>query len=108
MMMPMRQPADEQLFGEVLRAYRQRYRMTVIELAQAAGLDRDTVYAIEAGHNQPTLRTVRALARALGVRLAELLRDPVVPDVTVEPPAEGVPVGLAGWSSPSEVYRHGA
>jgi transcriptional regulator with XRE-family HTH domain len=108
MMMPMRQPADEQLFGQVLYAYRTRYGLSVIELARRAGIDRDTVYELEAGHNQPRLRTIRALARALGVRLAELLKEPAVPDVTVEPPADRARVGLADWSSPAEVHKHGA
>jgi transcriptional regulator with XRE-family HTH domain len=56
-------------FAQSLRRERERAGLTVPELAQAAGLHRTSVWKLEAGlRPYPSWETVRALARALGVR----------------------------------------
>lgn len=44
------------------------------QLAQAAGLDRRTVYGAASGRKRPTPESVRKLASALGMREPELSR----------------------------------
>jgi DNA-binding XRE family transcriptional regulator len=58
-----------------LRYWRERAALTQEELAREAGLRRQTVVAIERGHSQPHLSTVRRLAKALGVKPAQLMED---------------------------------
>lgn len=54
-------------FGETLRSLRESYPMTADELAQAAGLSRQTVHNYETGNRSPTWDAVQKLAAALGV-----------------------------------------
>jgi transcriptional regulator with XRE-family HTH domain len=57
-----------------LRALRKRKVLTQKELAQRAGLTRrGTVLKIEAGQTEPYPRTVRKLAKALGVQPRDLM-----------------------------------
>lgn len=51
--------------GMRLRRLRKTRRMTIIEAAQRAGLDRDTVARAERGEN-PTLQTLTRLLRVYG------------------------------------------
>jgi transcriptional regulator with XRE-family HTH domain len=55
-------------FGETILAWRLERRMTQAQLAKAAGIPRPNLSAIERGDREVTLRTLRALAIALGVR----------------------------------------
>jgi transcriptional regulator with XRE-family HTH domain len=56
-----------------LRALRERAALTQAELAQQAHVTRNTVMRLEAGAYDPRPGTIRKLARALGVRPAELM-----------------------------------
>ena len=47
--------------------------MSQAELAQRAGLTRVYVTRLEAGRQDPSLSTINALAKALGVKPAKLL-----------------------------------
>lgn len=49
--------------------------LTQQELASKAGVSRATIYLIEAGEGDPRLSTLELLAKALGVDVAELLRQ---------------------------------
>ena len=61
---------DDLRFGAALRAVRRRRRMTQAQLARAAGVSQATVSRVERGLlGQSTFDTVRAVARALGVRV---------------------------------------
>lgn len=65
-------------FGEELRRLREASGLTQEALAQAAGLSRRTLVALEAGQANPTLLKLLGLARALHVspgRLADALLD---------------------------------
>jgi DNA-binding XRE family transcriptional regulator len=58
-----------------LKQIRERAALSQGELAERAGVRRQTVVAIEKGHSEPHMRTVRALARALGVQPVALMGD---------------------------------
>ena len=60
-----------------LKDLRQRQLMTQRELAQASGVGIATITRIEAGRVKPSLRTIRSLARALGMPPEEV-RDIVL------------------------------
>lgn len=55
-----------------LREVRERAPLTQGELADKAGVRRQTVNSLEQGHTEPHPRTIRALAKALGVEPAAL------------------------------------
>jgi transcriptional regulator with XRE-family HTH domain len=56
-----------------LRFYRLASGLSFGQLAIKAGLSKYTVKNAESGKHRPTLRTIQALARALGVRANELM-----------------------------------
>jgi transcriptional regulator with XRE-family HTH domain len=62
-------------FGERLRAVRKEKGTTQEKLAENAGLSRNYVNDVERGRRNVTIRTVESLARALGVRMADLMPD---------------------------------
>lgn len=55
-----------------LKAARAEKDMTQAALAQAVGISRQTVNAIEKGEYNPTIRLCRAICRALGKSLDDL------------------------------------
>jgi transcriptional regulator with XRE-family HTH domain len=57
-------------FGNRLFNLRMRAHLSVSAMAEAAGVDRMTVYRLEAGEREPSLATAQKLARALGTTLA--------------------------------------
>ena len=58
-----------------LRAARQKAGLTQNELAKLAGVGRGTVHRLETLERGGYPRTLRRLARALGVTPAQLVRD---------------------------------
>jgi transcriptional regulator with XRE-family HTH domain len=69
--------------GRNLRRHRRAAGMSLAELADAAGLGKSTLHALELGDGNPTLSTLWALATALGIPLGELLDDQPAPTVVV-------------------------
>ena len=65
-------------FGEAVLAWRLARQMTQAQLAEAARVARPNLSAIERGARDVTLKTVRALALALGVRPGVLV-DGIAP-----------------------------
>lgn len=63
------------LFGEVLARYRVGAGISQEELALRADIDRTFVSRLERGIRQPTITTLFALAEALGVNAADLVRE---------------------------------
>lgn len=61
------------MYAYGLRAQRESAGLTQLELAVRAGLTPATVSRLENGHQSPTLVTVEALARALGIPLSDLV-----------------------------------
>jgi transcriptional regulator with XRE-family HTH domain len=65
-------PTPKQL-GARIRKLRKSKDMSQAELAKRARLTRVYVTRLEAGQQDPSLSTINALARALGVPVTELL-----------------------------------
>ncbi|MCL6437625.1 MAG: helix-turn-helix domain-containing protein [Rubrobacteraceae bacterium] len=57
-----------------LRELRRRRVMSMEELAQKAGVGRNTIWRLENGASGAHPRTIRKLARALGVEPYELIK----------------------------------
>lgn len=80
--------------GTRLRLARQARGFSQQQLARMAGVSRQAVSAVEAGHSDPSLRVALALARALGVTAEELFGPGnAPPPVTPRPVA---PLGPPG------------
>ena len=59
-------------FGENLRTLIEERDMTQKDLAEAIGISRQTINAIEQGEYNPSIKLCRAICRALGKTLDEL------------------------------------
>jgi transcriptional regulator with XRE-family HTH domain len=59
----------------MLKAWREKRRMTQEELAKFAGISTVYVAKIEAGDKVPSIQVLMKLAKALGVKAGELLPD---------------------------------
>jgi DNA-binding XRE family transcriptional regulator len=68
------------LIGSRLRELRELRLLTVRELASVAGVSYQTVSALENDRRPASVRTVRMLAKALGVELAVLTGRRGVPE----------------------------
>ncbi len=80
--------------GARLRLARQARGFSQQQLAGMAGVSRQAVSAVEAGHSDPSLRVGLALARVLGVTAEELFGPGNTPDaVTARPVAALGPPG---------------
>lgn len=55
--------------GKTIRALRKMSRMTQVELARRAGLERTSITNIERGNQILTERTINAIADAMGYRV---------------------------------------
>jgi len=71
-------------FAETVLAWRLERRLTQAQLARAAGMARSNLSAVERGDREVTLKTLRALALALGVRPG-VLADGVLPGSLAAP-----------------------
>ena len=65
----------KKVFGEHVRSFRKRVGWSQEELADACGLHRTYVGAIERGERNVSLLNIVEIARALGVRATDLLGD---------------------------------
>src|SRR5713226_9703335 len=80
--------------GLRLRLARQARGFSQQQLAGMAGVSRQAVSAVEAGHSDPSLRVALALTRALGMTVEELFGPgQAPPPVTARPIA---PLGPPG------------
>src|SRR5215510_7139555 len=80
--------------GALLRLARQARGFSQQQLAHMAGVSRQAVSSVEAGHSDPSLRVALALARALGMTVEELFGPgEAPPPVTARPVA---PLGPPG------------
>ena len=57
-----------------VKQYRKAARMTQSQLAERAGVSRQTISDIETGKHDPTISVVLLLARALGVKVDNLFK----------------------------------
>jgi XRE family transcriptional regulator, regulator of sulfur utilization len=60
--------------GENIQKARKKKGMTQDQLAEISGLNRAHLYRLESGRQSMTLRTLKILADALGVRPTQLLK----------------------------------
>lgn len=63
-------------FGHEIRRRRKALEMTIEQLAEKAGLTPNYLGTLEVGRRDPSLSTVLALAKGLGVPPAELFGGP--------------------------------
>ena len=68
-----------------VRYFRKLRGMTQAELAKAAGTTQYTVSEIELGHREPHPATLRKLATALGIRVADFYGEAQIPKVSAPP-----------------------
>jgi len=87
--------------GGKLRSVRKAQGATLVELAKRSGVDAATISRIETGRMTGTLESHAKLARALGVRLTEVLSG------LEEARAKGA-VSVQAASRRSEIYVHQA
>lgn len=66
--------APEVAFGQVLREFRRARGLSQESLAFACDLSREYVSLLERGKNLPSVRTLLALAEALGTSPSEMFR----------------------------------
>ena len=62
------------MVGERIAKLRKAKRFTQDQFAEATGLNRTHLYRLETGQQSMTLRTLKLVADALGVRATQLLR----------------------------------
>ena len=60
-------------FGQKVRRLREERFLSMAELAEQAGISKNTLFRIETGNYSAIPRTVRKLAEALGVPPGELV-----------------------------------
>ena len=60
--------------GQVLRKAREKRGLTQVELAEKVGVTRVTISYLESGKRQPSMDLLHRLAKALRVKVGELLK----------------------------------
>jgi transcriptional regulator with XRE-family HTH domain len=65
-----------QTLGERIRELRESAGLTQEALARAANIGRVTLVRLEKGEQTPRFKTLDAIAKALGIRVPELLVEP--------------------------------
>ena len=87
----------EKYIGAEIRKYRRRADMTLIALAQRAGLSQGMMSKIENGQTSPSLSTLAALADALSIPLSSLF-TPLEQnrDVSFVPAGQGLEIDRRG------------
>jgi transcriptional regulator with XRE-family HTH domain len=66
---------DMEVNVEKLRNLRIEHVLTLRELAEAAGVSKDTIWRLENGYSEAHPSTIRKLAKTLGVQPKELVRS---------------------------------
>jgi transcriptional regulator with XRE-family HTH domain len=84
-------------YVETLREFRRRRGWSQKDLADESGVGQDTISGIESGRHEPRPSTLRKLADALDVEVADFFRKPALP--LAEAPRE------AGLSRNEAVYE---
>lgn len=65
----------EEAFGEIVRRRRQHVGISQEKLAELSALHRTYISQIERGIKSPSLKAMRAIAKALDVKLSAMLRE---------------------------------
>ncbi len=91
---------------ESVRRIRRERGLSQQELADKAGIGQDSISAIETGKHEPHPRTLRKLANALGVEVADFFREPALAG-KAEAPEAGRPKVLRPRSLAELLERAG-
>ena len=83
-----------------LAELRESQALTLRDLAERSGVDANTINQVELGHRKPRPSTLRKLAKALDVEVADFFREPAVP--LTETPGEAGPSVVAVGVTPEE------
>lgn len=67
---------DSVILGTNIERLRTEQGLDLQRFAQVAGVSRPTIYEIERGEGDPKLSTIRKIAEALDVSVAELFAPP--------------------------------
>lgn len=87
----------EKYIGQEIRKHRLRANMTIVALAQRAGLSKGMMSKIENGQTSPSLSTLAALADSLGIPLSVLFSSlDASRDVSCVPAGEGLIIDRRG------------
>ncbi len=92
-------PGDglEKYIGAEIRKHRRRANMTLVALAQRAGVSQGMMSKIENGQTSPSLATLAALSEALGVSLSVLFAPlEKSRDVSFVPAGQGLEIDRRG------------
>ena len=81
------------MIGDRIRELRHERGFSVRRLAQLAGVSIGLISQVERGINDPSLQTLRAVAKALDVPVFDLFQAPAAADVAVVRANERVSVG---------------
>ena len=79
-------------FGHHLRTTRAGCGLTAVELARRSGLSKGYIHALEHDQSEPSLRTLIALSRAMGISLAAFVTPfdyTPEPEGAILPPMDG-------------------
>ena len=79
----------EEPVGLRIKRFRTERGMTATELANAAGVSKSYLSALENGdgtHRRPSAKTLYSLASAMGVAMSDLLGRPIITQATGERP----------------------
>jgi transcriptional regulator with XRE-family HTH domain len=85
---------------DAVKEIRRRKGWSQKDLAEESGVGQDTISGIESGRHEPRPSTLRKLADALDVEVADFFREPAVP--LAEAPGEAGPAVVAVGATPEE------
>jgi transcriptional regulator with XRE-family HTH domain len=63
----------EQIFGSILKELRTEKKLSQEKLAEKSDLHKNYISLLETGQRQPTITTIFAIAKALGIKPEELV-----------------------------------
>ncbi len=66
---------DAKRLGRLIKTLREGAELTQEQLAAKAGVDHSYISLLENGQRMPTIKTADKIARALGVTLADLVKE---------------------------------
>lgn len=58
--------------GQIFKEARLKSRLTQAELGEKTGIHSNTIAKIERGEQEPSIETIKKLAKALGVKSSEI------------------------------------
>lgn len=74
--------------GDRIKDERRHQGLSQKDLGGISGVNQDTISGIESGRHEPRPSTLRKLAHALGIEVADFFREPALPKVDASPSPE--------------------